>query len=140
MADKEAIKDLVRAAAKTYGVPENLALALIHVESSFRVNPPDAGKGAVGLGQVMPATFKTWVGRGKIGRDENIYDPMSNVKASMLTMQENFKINNNGGWIKAIRRYQGGWTESEWGPENKAHLGAVLAEMAKLGKKAGRLK
>lgn len=50
------VEDLIRAAAKTHGVPEALALAVAEQESGFNPTLVNKDSGAIGTFQILPAT------------------------------------------------------------------------------------
>ncbi|MEO8243946.1 MAG: lytic transglycosylase domain-containing protein [bacterium] len=88
---------LAKAAAKKYGVPEDLFLRLIQQESGWNqgaVSP----KGAVGLAQLMPGTAN------RLGVDET--DPQQNLEggARYLAMM----YNRFGNWRLALAAYNAG--------------------------------
>ena len=73
------VRDLVRDAAKRHQVPEDLVLAVIHVESGFR---PDvcSRAGACGLMQLMPRTAASLARR--LGHEDyDVEDPAFNIDA-----------------------------------------------------------
>jgi soluble lytic murein transglycosylase-like protein len=73
------VRSLVRRAAKRHGVPEDLVLAVIQVESSFRQDVC-SGAGACGLMQLMPRTAAGLARR--LGwEDYDIADPRFNIQA-----------------------------------------------------------
>ena len=75
-------RQAARDAARKYGIDPEMFLRLIQQESSFR---PDvvSPKGAVGLGQLMPATAK------ELGVDPT--DPMQNLEGSARYLSQQFK-------------------------------------------------
>ena len=78
----QAVLPQVRQSAARQGVPVDLVLAVIQVESSFRV---DAGShaGARGLMQLMPRTASSLARR--LGREDyDIEDPEFNIEAGTL--------------------------------------------------------
>lgn len=93
--------EYIAAAAKEYGVAEELIKAVIACESSF--NPNAVSKsGAVGLMQLMPATAK---GLGVT----NSYDPQQNIMGGtkyLSSLVENF----DGDLILALAGYNMGGT------------------------------
>lgn len=73
------VRDLVREAARRHGVPEDLVLAVIEVESSFRPTVC-SGAGACGLMQLMPRTAAGLARR--LGWDDyDLADPRFNIEA-----------------------------------------------------------
>ena len=75
-------RQAARDAARKYGVDPEMFLRLIQQESSFR---PDvvSPKGAIGLGQLMPATAK------ELGVDPT--DPMQNLEGSAKYLSQQLK-------------------------------------------------
>ena len=75
-------RQAARDAARKYGIDPEMFLRLIQQESSFR---PDvvSPKGAVGLGQLMPATAK------ELGVDPT--DPMQNLEGSAKYLSQQLK-------------------------------------------------
>jgi hypothetical protein len=75
-------RQAARDAARKYGIDPDMFLRLIQQESSFR---PDvvSPKGAIGLGQLMPATAK------ELGVDPT--DPMQNLEGSAKYLSQQLK-------------------------------------------------
>lgn len=75
-------RQAARDAASRYGIDPNMFLRLIQQESSFR---PDvvSPKGAIGLGQLMPATAK------ELGVDPT--DPMQNLEGAAKYLSQQLK-------------------------------------------------
>lgn len=75
-------RQAARDAARKYGIDPEMFLRLIQQESSFR---PDvvSPKGAIGLGQLMPATAK------ELGVDPT--DPMQNLEGAAKYLSQQFK-------------------------------------------------
>ncbi|MBV0911971.1 lytic transglycosylase domain-containing protein [Anianabacter salinae] len=86
-----------RAAARKYGVPEDLFLKLVHQESRWN-DTAESHKGAYGLAQLMPATASI------LGVDHT--DPMQNLDggARYLKMQ----YDRFGSWRLALAAYNAG--------------------------------
>jgi hypothetical protein len=108
----------VEAAAKKYGVPGDIALRLIHQESSGNPNVGDSKKGAVGPGQIMPATAA------KYGiSDLHSLKPEDNVDLAMHILSDNYKA--TGNWEDAVSMY---------------HSGHKLADAARKGLSDGNMR
>src|SRR5262249_3052186 len=71
-----ALVELVSAAAERHGVPVSLALAIIKIESGYncRARSPN---GALGIGQILPATARS---EGVTG---NLFECATGIEASM---------------------------------------------------------
>lgn len=97
--DTTKMHQIVIAAAEKYGVPVDLALAMISAESGFNPNAK-SHVGAIGLGQLMPATAR---GLGV----KNPYDPVQNADGSMRYLKA--KLDEFGGNVDlALAAYNAG--------------------------------
>lgn len=73
--------DFVEKYSEEYSVPKSVILGVIKCESDFQSNAVSKA-GAVGLMQIMPATF-TWLSSDKLGENYDVgmlYDPETNIK------------------------------------------------------------
>lgn len=100
-----AFDDIIRSAARQYGVPESLAFGLFSAESGFK---PDAvgpvtsnGQRAVGIAQFMPATAK------EMNIDPT--KPEQAIPGAMAYLRKQFDT--FGSWPQALTAYN-------WGPGN----------------------
>ena len=75
-------RQIATQAAQTYGIPVETFLSLLGAESSWNPNALSP-KGAIGLGQLMPATAK------ELGVDP--YDPEQNIYGSAKYLAQQFK-------------------------------------------------
>ncbi len=105
---------LVEKYSEEYGVPEDLIYAVIKTESSFDSSAVSS-KGAIGLMQMMPATFE-WLTR-DILRDHHgvgmLYDPETNIKYGTYYLSRLY--NRFGDWDTALAAYNGGeGNVSDW--------------------------
>lgn len=97
--DTTKMHQIVIAAAEKYGVPVDLALAMISAESGFNPNAKSQ-VGAIGLGQLMPDTAR---GLGV----KNPYDPVQNADGSMRYLKA--KLDEFGGNVDlALAAYNAG--------------------------------
>lgn len=97
--DTTKMHQIVIAAAEKYGVPVDLALAMISAESGFNPNAK-SHVGAIGLGQLMPDTAR---GLGV----KNPYDPVQNADGSMRYLKA--KLDEFGGNVDlALAAYNAG--------------------------------
>ena len=99
--EKEKIKYLAKQTAVKYGLNEDLFLKQIQQESGFNPNAKSHA-GAIGLGQIMPATAK-----GMGIKPESLRDPAINLDTAAKIMQKNLKTYNND-YILALAAYNGG--------------------------------
>lgn len=100
---KAAVQSLIRKAAKKYGVPTDLALALSYQESGFQqrvVSPVDA----IGAMQVLPSTGRSL---GQLhGRSFDLLDARDNVEAGVLLLSDLLRA--TGSLEKALAGYYQG--------------------------------
>ncbi len=108
--------------AKRYGVPTNLAHAVISVESRF--NPKARGSaGEVGLMQIKPATARMM---GYKGTTKALYDPETNIRWGMQYLATAHQL--GGGQIcSTILRYNAGHGATRMNPVSKRYCGKVQA-------------
>ena len=111
--------DLIESAARAQNIDPSLIRALIQTESSG--NPKAvSGKGAVGLGQLMPATAKS------LGVSDPT-DPKQAIPAIAALLNEN--LTRYGNVQDALRAYHGGTDQKNWGPLTQAYPQKVLSNM-----------
>lgn len=84
-ASKVSIAAAIAEASQRYGVPEHWLRAIMRIESRGAVHAK-SGKGAMGLMQIMPATW-TYL-RMRHGFGSNPYDPRENVLAGAAYVRE----------------------------------------------------
>jgi len=85
VAARDGIGRIIRAEAKSAGVPVALALAVAWQESGWRARVVSAA-GAVGVMQLTPSTAD-WVASTMLGRPVNLYDARSNVGAGIVLLR-----------------------------------------------------
>jgi len=118
MADYSSI---IQSAAKQYNIDPSLIRAVIQVESSGNPNAKSS-VGAVGLGQLMPATAQA------LGVKDPT-DPNQAIPAIANLLNEN--LNRYGNVQDALRAYHGGTDQKNWGPLTQAYPGKVLSNLPK---------
>lgn len=114
-----AYDDLIESAAKSQNIDPALIRAVIQTESNG--NPKAvSGKGAVGLGQLMPATAKS------LGVSDPT-DPKQAIPAIASLLNEN--LTRYGNVQDALRAYHGGTDQKNWGSLTQAYPDKVLSNM-----------
>ncbi len=104
---------LVEKYSKEYSVPSELIFAVIKAESDFDSDAVSS-RGAVGLMQMMPATYE-WLS-GKLGDppySQMLYDPETNIKYGTYYLQ--YLYSKFGSWERALIAYN-------WGEGNLAEF------------------
>ncbi|MFK0384435.1 MULTISPECIES: lytic transglycosylase domain-containing protein [Rhizobium/Agrobacterium group] len=119
---KNDYSDLIVKYAKRYGVPVNLAHAVVSVESKF--NPKARGSaGEVGLMQIKPATARMM---GFRGTAKALYDPETNIRWGMQYLATAHQL--GGGEVcGTILRYNAGHGAKRMNPVSKRYCGKVQA-------------
>ncbi|WP_320200484.1 lytic transglycosylase domain-containing protein [Agrobacterium sp. rho-13.3] len=122
---KNDYSDLIVKYAKRYGVPTNLAHAVVSVESKF--NPRARGSaGEVGLMQIKPATARMM---GYRGTTKALYDPETNIRWGMQYLATAHQL--GGGQVcDTILRYNAGHGATRMNPVSKRYCGKVQAILA----------
>lgn len=117
--------DLIVKYAKRYGVPTNLAHAVVSVESKF--NPRARGSaGEVGLMQIKPATARMM---GFRGTTKALFDPETNIRWGMQYLATAHQL--GGGEVcSTILRYNAGHGATRMNPVSKRYCGKVQALLA----------
>ncbi len=106
--------------AKEYGVPINLAHAVIRVESNF--NPRARGSaGEVGLMQIKPATARMM---GYSGSKKELFDPETNIKFGMKYLAVAHQLS-GGATCGTILRYNAGHGAKRMNPVSRRYCGKV---------------
>lgn len=110
--------------AKKYGVPVELAHAVVKVESNF--NPRARGSaGEIGLMQIKPATARMM---GYSGSSKGLYDPETNIQFGMkyLAMAQDL---GGGDTCGTILKYNAGHAAKRMNPVSRAYCQKVKAIM-----------
>jgi len=91
-------------------VPISIVLGMLEQESEFNPNAV-SNKGARGLMQVMPATYKLYATHPLLQGQRSMHDPVMNMTAGLMffgDMRKQF-----GDWKKALRAYFAGPENAE---------------------------
>jgi len=110
--------------AKTNGVPEALAHAVISVESNYRPKARGAA-GEVGLMQIKPATARMM---GYRGSTKGLYNPETNIKYGMLYLAKAHQLG-GGTTCGTILKYNAGHGAKRMNPVSKRYCGKVTKLM-----------
>lgn len=119
---QSAYSGLIQTYAKQYGVPVDLAHAVIKVESNF--NPKARGSaGEIGLMQIKPATARMM---GYSGGKKGLFDPETNIKFGMKYLAMAHEL--SGGFTcGTILRYNAGHGARKMNPVSRRYCGKVQA-------------
>lgn len=111
--------------ARQYGVPTNLADAIVRVESNF--NPKARGSaGEVGLMQIKPATARMMGFRGSV---KQLYNPETNIRWGMEYLATAHQL--GGGQVcQTVLRYNAGHGAKRMNPISKRYCGKVQTILA----------
>ncbi len=122
---KNDYSDLIIKYARRYGVPTNLAHAVVAVESRF--NPKARGSaGEVGLMQIKPATARMM---GYRGSTRALYDPETNIRWGMQYLATAHQL--GGGEVcNTILRYNAGHGATRMNPVSEHYCVKVQALLA----------
>jgi soluble lytic murein transglycosylase-like protein len=115
---------IISSYAKTYGVPESLAHAVVRVESNYRPNARGS-HGEIGLMQIKPATARMM---GYRGSAKGLYDPDTNIKYGMKYLAAAHELG-GGSTCGTILKYNAGHGARRMNPISKAYCGKVQAIM-----------
>ena len=100
---KNKYKNLIAKHARNNGVPLNLALAVVQVESAYRPNARGAA-GEIGLMQLMPRTARFIGYKGKM---KHLYNPDTNIRYGMKYLGKAHKLG-GGSTCGTILKYNAG--------------------------------
>jgi soluble lytic murein transglycosylase-like protein len=108
--------------AKAYGVPVELAHAVVKVESNF--NPKARGRaGEVGLMQIKPATARMMGYKGSV---KDLYKPETNIEFGMKYLGAAHELG-GGKTCGTILKYNAGHGAKRMNPVSKRYCGKVMA-------------
>lgn len=111
---------IIQSEAARFNIDPNLIRAVIQTESSGNANAR-SGKGAVGLGQLMPETAKA------LGVTDP-KDPAQNIRGIAALLDQN--LTRYGNVQDALRAYHGGTDQKNWGELTQAYPQKVMSNMA----------
>ncbi|EUB96125.1 Lytic transglycosylase catalytic [Rhizobium sp. CF080] len=113
---------LIAKYADEYDVPEELALAVVRIESNFRPTAKGSA-GEIGLMQIKPATARLM---GYRGPDYGLYDPETNIRYGMKYLAGAHEL--GGGKIcGTILKYNAGHGAKRMNPVSKRYCNRVQA-------------
>lgn len=98
----------IREATKRFAIPERLLRAVMHVESVGDVNAVSS-KGAMGLMQIMPATWEELRAKYRLGDDP--YQPRDNIFAGAAYLREMLDRFGRDGFLAAYNAGPGRYEE-----------------------------
>ncbi|MGK6312133.1 lytic transglycosylase domain-containing protein [Neorhizobium sp. DT-125] len=114
--------NLIEKYADEYGVPVELANAVVQIESNFR--PTVKGKaGEIGLMQIKPATARLM---GYEGPDYGLYDPETNIRFGMKYLAGAHE-RGGGKTCGTILKYNAGHAAKRMNPVSKRYCDRVEA-------------
>tara|TARA_R110000772_G_scaffold61606_3_gene138754 strand:+ start:1860 stop:2606 length:747 start_codon:yes stop_codon:yes gene_type:complete len=102
------IADHVTEAAQRFGIPEHWIYAVMHTESRGRISAVSSA-GAMGLMQIMPATWASLQTRYRLGK--NAYDPRDNIHAGTAYLREMYDQFGAPGFLAAYNAGPGRYLE-----------------------------
>ncbi|CDN54448.1 Lytic transglycosylase catalytic [Neorhizobium galegae bv. officinalis bv. officinalis str. HAMBI 1141] len=113
---------LISKYAGEYDVPEEIALAVVQIESNFRPTVKGSA-GEIGLMQIKPATARLM---GYRGPDYGLYDPETNIRYGMKYLAGAHEL--GGGKIcGTILKYNAGHGAKRMNPVSKRYCSRVQA-------------
>lgn len=114
-------------ASLRFGVPEAWIRAVMHVESAGDIRAISSA-GAMGLMQIMPATWRELRARYGLGSDP--YDPRENILAGTAYLREMFDRYGSPGFLAAYNAGPGRYEQHLAGRPLPAETRAYLAVLA----------
>jgi soluble lytic murein transglycosylase-like protein len=116
---------LIRRYAGQYDVPEELALAVVQIESSFRPTAKGSA-GEIGLMQIKPATAKLM---GFKGEAFGLYDPETNIRYGMKYLAGAHDLG-DGKLCRTILKYNAGHGARRMNPVSQRYCNKVQTVIA----------
>lgn len=118
---------LIRQYADQYGVPTELAMAVVRIESNFQ--PMAKGSaGEIGLMQIKPATAKLM---GYRGRASGLYDPETNIRYGMKYLAGAHELG-DGKLCRTILKYNAGHGAKRMNPVSQRYCKKVETVIASM--------
>ncbi|WP_313601205.1 transglycosylase SLT domain-containing protein [Rhizobium sp.] len=118
---------LIRQYADQYGVPTELAMAVVRIESNFQ--PMAKGSaGEIGLMQIKPATAKLM---GYKGRASGLYDPETNIHYGMKYLAGANELG-DGKLCRTILKYNAGHGAKRMNPVSQRYCNKVELVIASM--------
>jgi soluble lytic murein transglycosylase-like protein len=111
--------------ATSYGVPVDLAHAVISVESNYRADARGSA-GEIGLMQIKPATARMM---GYSGSAQGLFNPETNIKFGMKYLGMAHKLG-GGATCGTILRYNAGHAAKRMNPVSSAYCSKVQRLLA----------
>lgn len=116
----EKYQDIVAKYASAYGVPVQLAHAVIRIESNYRANATGRA-GEVGLMQIKPSTARMM---GYSGSAKGLYSPETNIKFGMKYLGKAHELG-GGTTCGTILRYNAGHGAKRMNPVSAAYCSKI---------------
>ncbi|MEZ2132317.1 MULTISPECIES: lytic transglycosylase domain-containing protein [unclassified Sinorhizobium] len=113
---------LINKYAAAYGVPVELATAVVSIESNFNPNARGSA-GEIGLMQIKPATARMM---GYSGSAKGLFDPETNIKFGMKYLAAAHQLG-GGNTCDTILKYNAGHAATRMNPVSQTYCGKVLA-------------
>ncbi len=117
----------VTEAAQRFGIPEAWIYAVMRVESAGDISATSV-KGAMGLMQVMPATYTALTSRYGFGPDA--YNPRDNILAGAAYLREMYDRYGSPGFLAAYNAGPGRYEDSLTGRALPGETRAYLARLS----------
>jgi soluble lytic murein transglycosylase-like protein len=111
---------IIRRYAAQHGVPEQLAFAVVQVESNYRADARGRA-GEVGLMQIKPATARMM---GYSGGAQGLYDPETNIRFGMKYLGKARQLS-DGSTCGTILKYNAGHGAKRMNPVSRNYCSKV---------------
>jgi soluble lytic murein transglycosylase-like protein len=122
---KAQYSSIVSRYAAAYGVPAELAHAVIKVESNYRANVR-GGAGEIGLMQIKPSTARMM---GYSGNANGLFNPETNIKYGMKYLAQAHSLS-GGTTCGTILKYNAGHGAKRMNPVSAAYCSKVKQQLA----------